>query len=582
MANSKDTLQFAYKKIRLRKQHPTEAKKISAEFKLSPLASRILAARGYKADDNLANYLDPTLKGGLATPKDLLNLDKACLLIRDTLRAQQAIAICCDFDVDGLTGGAQVQHFFKSIGVSSKVFVPNRFEDGYGLNEKMIREIAEKKYSLVIAIDYGTTNIKELKLAKELGLKTIVVDHHHVGDSKPPCDVFINPMQKGCGFAEGILCASGLAWYLILGMKSHLEDILPVVKGVDARQYLDLACLGTICDMVPLTGVNRVLARRGLELLSWTKRAGLVAIKKAMGLNSNVGCYEVSFGIGPRINAAGRMENAEMVVDLLTTDDTEKAQKIAKTLHELNVERQETEQEVKQMAIGQIQSRYSAKGLPWGIVVSDESFHTGVIGIVAQRLVECYYRPTVVFGVDSEGIYKGSARGIKGFSVVEAFADCAEHLIKYGGHEGAGGCTLEADKLVDFVSAFEESCRNRLEGLETSPFADADTEASLSEVSVELVNELKLFAPFGMGNPNPIVLTKNLKVENVRDIKATHLKATLTDGKSRIAGMLWRQTTHPHLVKDSLVSIAYKPDYSNFNGLTEIQANLQAVEGGRK
>ena len=571
-------LQFAYKQIRLRKQNPAEAKKIAAEYNLHPISGRVLAARGYTADAALANYLDPTLKNGLPPPEKLLNLNKACDLIRDTIAAGSSIAICCDFDVDGLSGGAQVQTFFETIGVKSQVFVPDRFEDGYGLNERMIREIAANKFALVLTIDYGTTNTKELGLARSLGLKTIVIDHHHVGEHNPPCDIFINPQQKGCGFGEGILCASGLAWYLLVGLKTRLSNTVPAAKAVDVRSYLDLACLGTICDMVPLTGINRVLARRGLELLTYTKRSGLQAIKNTMNLHSDVSCHDVSFGMGPRLNAAGRMENAKMVIDLLTTKDAAVASKIARTLNDLNADRQATETEVKELALENLKRRYGGKELPWGIVVCDEEFHTGVIGIVAQRLVESFYRPTVVLGKDSEGVFKGSARGIKGFSVVDTFSACAEHLIKFGGHDGAGGCSVEADRLEDFENAFNEQCRIRLEGLEKKPSAEADAEITLSEMSVQLVDELQKFSPFGMGNPQPILLAKNLKVKDIRDIKGTHMKVALSDGKANISGMFWRQTSHPDIQKGATVNVAFKPDYSTFNGLTELQANVQAVQ----
>ena len=572
-------LQTVQKRIKLRKQNLTEAKKISAEFGLSLVAAQIVAARGYRAGPALAQYLDPTLKTGLPTPDKLVNLSKACQLVAGSAARAEKIAICCDFDVDGLSGGSQLQHFFRALGLDSKVFVPDRFEDGYGLNEKMIRQLASENRRLLICVDYGTSNLKELKLARDLGLHTIVIDHHHISDDPPPCDAFINPQQQGCGFADGVLCASGLVWFFILGLKQRLVEVLPAVKDLDVRTYLDLACLGTICDMVPLTGVNRVIARRGLELLAATRRIGLIALKDVMGIHGGeVSCHDVSFGMGPRLNAAGRMVHGEMVVELLTTDDREQAGRIARTLNDLNLERQATEQEVKLQAMRQLQERFGGRDLPHGLVVSDESFHTGVIGIVAQRLVDTFYRPVVVCGGDSEGILKGSARGIKGFNVVQAFTAVAEHLLKFGGHEGAGGCSLVRENLDDFAAAFDRECVAQLEGVELQPYAEADTEVCLADVGVSLVEELKRFAPFGMANPSPLLLMKGLTVKDVRDLKSTHLKATLTDGQRHIAGMLWRQTSHPALHRGAAVRVVFKPDYNNYNGLTELQAHIQAAE----
>ncbi len=571
-------LEIAHKGIKLRRQHVGEAEKIEQAFKVSAVAGRILAARGYKANLELKNYLNPTLKEGLPAPAELLNLEEACELVADIAGGGKAIAICSDFDVDGLTAGAQLQHFFQTVGISSKVFVPDRFEDGYGLNEKMVRAIAAGGFSLLITVDYGTTNAKELTLARELGIKTIVIDHHHVGSHQPCCDVFINPQQRGCGFAQKILSAAGLAWYFIIGLKAKLKPVLAAAATIDTRAYLDLACLGTICDMVPLKGANRIIAKRGLELLTCTVRPGLIALKNVVGAKRDVSCYDVSFGIGPRINAAGRMVHGEVVIDLLTTADQSLADSVADKLNRLNIERQDTESRVRQAAVQILEEQVGGGDLPSGIVVWEERFHTGVIGIVAQRLVESYYRPAVVLGKDADGVYKGSVRGVKGFNVVEALASVGDYLLKYGGHEGAGGLSVAESRLEDFAEAFRDECRRRLEEVELSPYAEADTEVDLGEVTHELVEELKAFSPFGMGNPNPLLLTKKLRVIDKREIKSAHLKVTLSDGSRILPALLWRQTNHPDLEKGTLVNAVYKPDINTYNGRSDLQATLHAIE----
>jgi len=562
-------VRVAHKRIRLRAQNPDLAESIASGYSLNPVTGRILAARGFKNDISLKNFINPSLKESLPEPSALKNLDAACALIKKAIDAGSSIAICCDFDVDGLSGGSQVLHFFQSIGVPAKVFVPDRFEDGYGLNEGMIRDIAEQGFAIVVTIDYGTTNKNEILLARELGLKTIVIDHHHVVEN-PPADIFINPNQKGCGFADKILCAAGLAWYLIVG----LRRALPQAKAIDVRRYLDLACLGTICDMVPLIGANRTIAKRGLEELSVSERVGLQALKNVMGVKGSVGCSDVSFGIGPRLNAAGRMVHGDLVIELLTTTDSKKAASIAERLNKLNLERQETENEVKEIAVRMI---HAAGELPAGIVVWEPDFHTGVIGIVAQRIVEIFYRPAAVMGIDKDGIYKGSVRGIKGLSVVDTLAAVSKHLIKFGGHEGAGGFSVAIENVEEFAEAFNAECARRMKKIETSPFVEGDTEVTLAEVDLRLVDELEQFAPFGMGNPNPIVVARGLRVQDVRVLKEAHLKAVFTDGKRTIAGLMWRHTSHPHLTVGNKVDIAFKPDSNTFNGNVEIQAHLQAV-----
>ncbi len=571
----------AHKRINLRAQKPQIAERISSEYQLSSIAGRILASRGFKPGKDLGDYLEPTLKSGLPHPSALTNLDSASELIIDFIAQGKAIAICCDFDVDGLSGGSQVVHFLRACGAEVGVFVPDRFEEGYGLNSDMVRSIASQGFGLLITIDFGTTNQAELEVARSLGLKTIVIDHHHVGDHRPSSDVFINPQQASCGFAGGVLSAAGLAWYLIAGLRPAFLKRNPGRDLPEARTYLDLACLGTICDMVPLRGPNRVIAKRGLELLGVTDRPGLLALKKMVGCKETVSCHEVSFGVGPRLNAAGRMVHGEIVIDLLTTDDRARADKVANTLNRLNAERQETELKVKDRAVEQLRKRYESVGLPAGLVAWDERFHTGVVGIVAQRLVEMFYRPSIVMGLDKAGIFKGSVRGIKGFSVVDALGAVKGELIKFGGHEGAGGFSVKAARVEPFIEAFISECEKRLKTLEISPVAEADAEVSLSDLSIKLVDELRRLAPFGMGNPSPQLLVRKLRVVDVRTLKSAHLKAILSDGKAKISGLMWRQPTHPALVVGAEVDVVFRPDVSTFNGKTEVQANLQAASSSK-
>jgi len=568
--NESGTTGRAHKKIRVKQQNQPIALKIERSSSVSPVVARVLAARGFEPGPTLDNYLSPTLRQGLPDPTTLKNAEKAAKLLIDCHRAGKAIAICCDFDVDGLSGGSVVYDLFLHAGVSARVFVPDRFLDGYGLSEKTVREIAAQGFGCLLTIDFGTTNIKELTVAHELGLKTVVVDHHHISSDPPPADVFVNPHQEGCGFAGKIACAAGLAWYLVLALKKELDD-----TTIDAKRYLDLACLGTICDMVPLVGLNRVIAKRGLELLSDTKRPGLRALRNVVGIKGNIGCGDVSFLIGPRLNAAGRIVHGELVVELLTTNDTNKADKLARQLNQLNLERQEIEAAVKAEAIAVIEK---SGGPGWGMAVSNPEFHTGVIGIVAQRLVEHFYRPAAVMGMDTPGIFKGSVRGIRGFSVVEALGAVSSNLLKFGGHEGAGGFSIAEDKLASFKDAWREECEKRLRGLETTPFVDADTEALLPEITLPLVGELNKLAPFGVGNPSPTVVVRNLRVVEVKDIKGLHLRTVFSDGKRFLGGVMWRQTSHPALYPNAQVDIAFRPDINTYGGNPELQATLQAVE----
>ncbi len=557
------------KKIKLKEQHYQIADKIGYAHSVTPATSRVLAARGFTVGDKLTSYLRPTLRDGLPSPADMKNLLLAAEKIGEHFKHGNSIAICCDFDVDGLSSGAQVYHYLHTLGAKVKVYVPDRFKDGYGLNSDMIREIAEAGHKLVVTLDFGTTNIEELKLARELGLESIVVDHHHV-EANPPSDIFINPQQEGCGFADGTLCAAGLAWYLLIA----LRKVIPEAKDLDPKRYLDLACLGTICDMVPLHGVNRIIARRGLETLSHTDREGLIALKNVLGIRKKMSCSHISFGIGPRLNAAGRMVHGSLVIELLTTADSKLADKLAKKLHKLNKERQETEEAVKEKAL-ELAAIHCAQ-TP-ALMVWDEDFHTGVIGIVAQRLVEYYYRPSTVMGMEG-GVFKGSVRGIKGFNVVDTLSRASRHLEKFGGHEGAGGFSVLPEKIEDFQKDFYKACEENLKGIDLYPTVEADTTATLSELTPALIKEMKSFEPHGIGNPGPVLLLEDLEVKEVKVLKNAHLKVILSNGQQVIPGLMWRRTSHPDLEPGKRVRVACRPDINNFRGMNELQATIQAVE----
>jgi len=559
------------KKIKIKEQRHFIANDIVKKMECSVILARVLAARGFVADDNLASFLNPTLRTGLLHPDKMKNLRQASLVVKDKIDHGFKVAICCDFDVDGLSGGGLLYQFLLDCGFDTRVFVPDRFTEGYGLNKRIVDEVIEAGFGLLIAVDFGSTNLVEVVYAKEKGLSMVVIDHHHIGDALPQADSFINPEQEGCGFKNEKLCAAGLAWYFVCALK----DVLQQAKNLDMRDYLEFACLGTICDMVPLLGVNRVIARKGLEKLNETQRAGFKALLNVSGVKKSVSCTDVSFGVGPRINAAGRMASGDIVIELLTTKDSKRADTLAHRLERLNAERQDLEKKFKLEAVRRIARMYK---IPYGIVISDKDFHTGVIGIVAQRLAEMYYRPTAVIGCDNNGVYKGSCRGIKGFNVVEALERVSDILLGFGGHVGAGGFSLEEKNISAFSLAFNDEAARQLAAIETIPFVEADTVVELADLTTKLVDELASMAPYGIGNPAPVLLLKNLHVVDVMILRSTHLKALVSDGKRTLPAWLWNQTEHPALQRGALINLACRPQLNTFNGLLEIQLQVQAAE----
>ncbi|HMO01742.1 MAG TPA: single-stranded-DNA-specific exonuclease RecJ [Oligoflexia bacterium] len=562
--------------ITLRDQNQEAAAFLAREFGFSNVTSRVLAARGIIEPQSVRQFLAPSLKEGLISPYQMVDLAKACELIEKSLNHDQKIAIALDYDVDGLSAGAILYNFLKQAGGNVYGFVPDRFSEGYGLNKRIVEEAQSLGCNLLVCVDFGTHNREELDLCRKLNIKTIVIDHHQLGDSAhPKADAFLNPCREDCGFAGRLMSAAGLVWYLLLGLK----DSVARARGIDPKNFLDLAALGTVCDMVPLIGINRVIARRGLELLANSERVGIKALIKAAGLSRNLKSSDLSFVLGPRINAAGRINNASNVFELLTTVDSERASLIARSLNDLNSERQKIEAKSRDHALVAAQKLISADvdGCRRSLVICDDGYHIGVIGIIAQRLVEHFYLPSAVIGFDHDGSLKGSVRGVQGFSVIKALSQAKDHLIKYGGHESAGGFSLKVEELEAFQKSFEQAARDQLGGTKAEIKIEADTEVKLSEIDELVVKEFEKFSPFGIGNPAPCLFSKRARVIELKTLKDLHLKVKLSDGSHKITALLWGKTEHPELKVGNIVDFAFRADCSYFGGIPEVQANLQAV-----
>jgi single-stranded-DNA-specific exonuclease len=356
-------------------------------------------------------------------------------------------------------------------------------------------------------------NAAEIDAARAIGLDVVVVDHHQPPDTLPPAVAVINPHRRDCPFPDKGLCAAGLAFYLVIGLRARLREAGWFAQSgdPDIRGYLDIVTLGTIADMVPLTGVNRTLIRRGLSELGASTRPGVVALKQVCNMAAGmVSAGQVGFQLGPRINAAGRVDYGIKVVELLTTASSEIALRIAQELDEHNRQRRALEAAVLEQAVDCVEKQGKAAER-YSVVVGAEGWHPGVLGIVAARLVEKYHRPTVVIGFDGER-GKGSARSIRGFHMVEGFRRCADHLEKYGGHEYAGGLSISAEKLEFFNEAFEGVAREWLQPEDLFPCLEVDAELRLSDISLSLIRQLECLKPFGVGNPEPLFMTRRVEV----------------------------------------------------------------------
>lgn len=490
------------------------------------LQAKLLVQRGITDGATAMRFLSGSL-ADLPDPFLLLGMTAAVARLVTAVAERQLICIYGDYDVDGVTATTLLVRFFRALNVPVAYHIPQRLADGYGLSPDGIAAVAATGAQVVISVDCGITAVAEAALCRELRLDLIITDHHLPGPELPAALAIINPQQPGCPFPAKGLAGVGLAFYLVIALRSRLRDTgyFHAVSEPNLREYLDLVALGTIADMVPLQGVNRLLVRFGLQELSCATQPGLVALKQVSGITGEVNCGMVGFRLGPRINAAGRLENAASGVELLLTDNVEQATQLAQLLDDSNRARQELEQEILADALGKVRSLPVDAGR-LAIVLASTDWHPGVIGIVASRLVELYHRPTILIALQ-EGQGKGSGRSIPALHLKDALDACAEHLLKFGGHRQAAGLAVSEETLAAFIERFSEVTAGLLEDDDLIPELRIDAELPPDALTLARIEELQRLAPFGIGNPEPLFLVRQATVAAVRPLNGGHLRLTL-------------------------------------------------------
>ncbi|HEV8341158.1 MAG TPA: single-stranded-DNA-specific exonuclease RecJ [Candidatus Binatia bacterium] len=563
---------------------------LSEALKVSPVLARILAQRSLTAPDAARRFLSCSLRSDLPSPFLMAGMSRAVERLAEAIGRKEPICIWGDYDVDGTTGTSALVTFLKEVGCQPIYYIPHRIDEGYGLNAEALRQLSERGIKVVVSVDCGVSNYREVEIARDLGIDVIIVDHHELPELLPPAVAILNPHRPDCFFPDKGLSGAGLAFYLIIGLRAKLREIgwFDNSETPDIRRYLDIVTLGTIADMVPLRGVNRVLSRRGLVELGGSTRPGIIALKQVAGISGpEVGVAHVAFRLGPRINAAGRMDAGLKVVEMLTTDSTEEAVRIAQELDDHNRERQATEAKVLGEALARLsedsQDRYS-------IVLGQEGWHPGVLGIVASRIVDRFHRPTVVVGFD-QGNGKGSARSIRGFHMVEGLRGCADCLEKFGGHEYAGGLSIRADKFSSFIERFEEMARGCLTSEHLVPVIDVDDRLDFSQIGFALVREIEGLQPFGIGNPEPLFMTREVQVSERRDfsggarLRLRHggraLSAVVFGSQFGVSGNDSRTATAPGLEtlssmlsREAKIDIVYRLGADEWSGTYAVELRL--------
>lgn len=558
----------------LRNEQPSRAQieHLAETLGVLPLTARTLLLRKLETAEQGREFLQARL-GALPDPDLLPDMVIACSRLEQALVRGEKISVHGDYDVDGITGCTLLVETLRSFGGLVEYHIPLRLKDGYGLSIDAIRQARDNGCELIVSVDCGVAAIAEADLASELGIDLIITDHHQPPAELPICLALVNPHLSGNRFPWPDLAGVGVAFFLLVGLRRRLREngYFSERPEPDLRQGLDLVALGTIADIVPLCGVNRILVRAGLQLLELGARPGVAALKKVADVKK-VSCGTVGFRLAPRLNAAGRLEDAALGVQLLLGADPQEAQALAELLDGFNQERQQIEQQTLEQAVAAVEEQGCADG--YSIVLADDRWHSGVIGIVASRLVERYHRPTVLIALN-EGLGKGSARSIRNFHLYKALQHCAEPLAGFGGHAMAAGLSIAHDKLDSFIACFEKTARAALNPEDLLPVLSHDGECALDELSLQQVSELETLDPFGMGNPQPAFVSRNCRVLAPRVLGEKHLKFDLEQGGCRVACIAFGMAQRFDQLHGSL-DLLYRPGINSWKGNNSVQ--LQIVD----
>ena len=571
---------------RLRASPEAEVSRIAREQRIDDVLARLIAARGIGADE-AARFLAPRLKDYFPDPSSFADMDKAAALLWDALEAKRRIAVFADYDVDGATSAAQLIRWMRSQGCDPVHYVPDRIEEGYGPNIAAFQSLRDQGVDLAITVDCGAAAHSALEAAVEIGLEIIVVDHHLMDGGFPPAAALVNPNrpddQSGCGH----MAAAGVTYILLaaLNREGRRRGHFDQDGAPDLLDFADLAALGTVCDVVPLTGINRAIVAQGLKVMSRWDQTGLAALAETAGISEPASVYHAGFLLGPRINAGGRVGQADLGVQLLTTDDADLALKHARRLDLSNTERRSIEADVLDAALAQVDGQGADRAV---LVAAGEGWHPGVIGVVAGRIKERYDKPCIVIGIDREAeppAGKGSGRSVPGVNLGGAIAAAREAglLRSGGGHAMAGGLSVDPDGINALVEFLDERLAPELAAAADARTRWIDGVLSPAAATLDLCRSLETLAPYGQGHPEPRFVMADVRVTYAKRVGSDHVRATLEgpDG-ARVAAIGFRLADLPageSLLRagDDRLHIAGRLKINAWQGRESVQLQIEDV-----
>jgi len=548
--------------------------KVSAiveEFGVRPLVAELLIHRGFTESAEISGFLHPRLQD-LSDPFLLPNMEAAVARILEAVDRQETVVLYGDYDVDGVTSLTLLHAFLKAYGLTAHPFLPHRIDDGYGLNDHGLeRCLSEFSPSLIIAVDCGTSSISQVRMLKERGIDTVIVDHHESNTGElPPAVAVVNPKL---GADWHYFCTAGLIFKLGHALLKRRRN-----PALDLKDWLDVVAMGTVADLVPLTGENRTLVRKGLQQLAQSRHAGVAALKEVAGVTARPEAYDIGFKLGPRLNAAGRLDTAQVSLDLLMTGDAGKARLLAEELDGQNRNRQNLEQRIRDEAVGMLRALNGNLGK--GIVLGSDDWHAGVVGIVASRVVKEFHRPSFVIAFDQEGVGKGSGRSIPGVSLVQALNACRDLLLAGGGHDMAAGLTLRRENLEAFRERFSQYLEENTPPELFTPRLDIDLVATLDQIDLNLLDSYELVQPMGMGNPAPLFMSRAVRLaDEPRILKEKHLKLPLRQDGATL-DLMWFNAGHVELPPGPW-DVAYRISRNVFKGRSSVSATIEALRTSR-
>jgi single-stranded-DNA-specific exonuclease len=475
------------------------------------LIARLLVNRGFDSIEKAEKFLNVTLDD-LHSPFLMAGMEEAVERILRAIRGKEKIVVFGDYDVDGISATALLFRFFRDIGVDISCYIPHRIEEGYGLNPKAIRSFAKEKVELVITVDCGVTSVEEVNLASTLGIDVIITDHHQVSQELPSACALLNPVGPFCRYPFKYLAGVGIAFKLVSALTARLEKegVISSKNAPGLKQFLDLVALGTLADMVPLVGENHILVRLGLEVMTKSRIVGLKALMNLGNFGKRpLADSDIGFFLAPRLNAIGRLQNAGLGVELLTTTDRFRAKKIARLLEEENSKRQSIQDRILNEVLPRIEREVDLKK-DKAVILASEGWHPGIIGIVASKIVERYHLPAILLDI-TDGVCKGSARSIPAFHVYNGLNQCRDLLLHFGGHKYAAGLSLKADMLEAFKTRFNKIAAEALSSEKTARELKIDSVIPLYLLSPDMVEDIQSLGPFGQQNPYPLFLSREVK-----------------------------------------------------------------------